>query len=83
MKENNVKKLNDTTWLRKTTILGCFILGWVMTIAGFIVPPLGVIDNSVLVVLGQSMTYCCVGLGLKGWTDIQTTKIDNLINNKN
>ena len=82
MKENNVKKLSNTASVRNTTILASFILGWVITIAGFIVPPLGVIDNSVLIVLGQSLTFVAAGLSIKGWTDIQNTKIDNLINKK-
>ena len=82
MKDNNVKKLSNTASVRNTTILASFIIGWVITIAGFIVPPLGVIDNSVLIVLGQSLTFVAAGLSIKGWTDIQNTKIDNLINKK-
>ena len=82
MKENNVKKFSNTASVRNTTILASFIIGWVITIAGFIVPPLGVIDNSVLIVLGQSLTFVAAGLSIKGWTDIQNTKIDNLINKK-
>ena len=83
MKDNNIKKLSNTVSVRNTTILASFIIGWAITIAGFIVPPLGVIDNSVLIVLGQSLTFCAAGLSIKGWADIQNTKIDNLINKKN
>ena len=82
MKENNVKKLSNASLVRNTTILASFIIGWAITIAGFIVPPLGVIDNSVLIVLGQSLTFVSAGLSIKCWTDIQNTKIDNLINKK-
>ena len=82
MKENKVKKLNDTSLVRNTTILASFIIGWAITIAGFIVPPLGVIDNSVLIVLGQSLTFVAAGLSIKGWADIQNTKIDKSINKK-
>lgn len=80
--KDNVKKLSNTAWVRNTTILASFIIGWAITIAGFIAPPLGVIDNSVLIVLGQSLTFVAAGLSIKGWTDIQNTKIDNLINKK-
>ena len=83
MKDNNIKKLSNTVSVRNTTILASFIIGWAITIAGFIVPPLGVIDNSVLIVLGQSLTFVAAGLSIKGWADIQNTKIDNLMNNKN
>lgn len=33
------------------------IFGMLMLIAGFIVPPLGIIDNSVLVAYGEVMTF--------------------------
>lgn len=46
------------------------IIGFSLTIAGFIVAPLGIIDNSVLWVLGQVLTFagavCGVSLHVKG-----------------
>lgn len=41
------------------TILGCGLL-----IAGFIVPPLGVIDSSVLVAFGETSTFVGAILGI-------------------
>lgn len=40
------------------------ISGIVLLVAGFIVPPLGVIDSSVLVAFGEVMTFAGALLGL-------------------
>ena len=74
MTKEEVKRINDTTWVRKSTVLSSFILGWALTIAGFIVPPMGVIDNSVIIILGQALTYTAVGVGLKEYADITIAK---------
>lgn len=41
------------------TIVGCGLL-----IAGFIVPPLGIIDSSVLVAFGETSTFVAALLGI-------------------
>lgn len=41
-----------------------FIVGWCLTIAGFIVPPLGEIDGSILAVLGEAMVYTASVFGI-------------------
>ena len=82
MKREHSNCCADTVIVRKITILGSFIFGWGLTIAGFIVPPLGVIDNTVLVVLGQALTYVSVGVGLKTYADVQDDKITKLIDKK-
>lgn len=53
-----------------------FILGWGLTIAGFIVPPLGEISNTVLVVLGQALTYCAAGFGIGQYIKYQIAKLN-------
>lgn len=79
MKQDTIKRINDTTIVRKTTVIGSFVCGWLITIAGFIVPPLGVVDNSVIIILGQALTYTAVGVGLKEYGDIQNARIDKLL----
>jgi hypothetical protein len=74
MTNKEIKEINNTTWVRKTTILTSFALGWLLTIAGFIAPPTGVIDNSVIIILGQALTYTAVGVGLKEYADITLAK---------
>ena len=43
-----------------------FVIGWGLTIAGFIVPPLGAVSDSVLWILGQALVYAAsvFGVGL-------------------
>ena len=41
------------------TVVGCGLL-----IAGFIVPPLGIIDSSVLVAVGETSTFIAAVLGV-------------------
>jgi Na+/melibiose symporter-like transporter len=52
-----------------------FILGWGLTIAGFIVPPLGDISNSVLFVLGQALVYAASVFGITGYFNAETVKL--------
>jgi hypothetical protein len=46
----------------------CLIMGFSLTVGGFFSPPLGVIDNSVIVTAGilLSLGALCVGVDLKG-----------------
>lgn len=57
----NIKqKLN----LRLVVTLILTIVGSGLLIAGFIVPPLGVIDSSVLVAFGETSTFVAAVLGI-------------------
>ena len=49
--------------------IASFIVGVVLTFLGLLLPPLGVIDNSVLVAVGQFLTLCATGLGVKEYVD--------------
>lgn len=54
------KQLNARLWVTVIlTIVGCGLL-----IAGFIVPPLGIIDGSVLVAFGETSTFVAAVLGI-------------------
>ncbi len=46
-----------------------FVVGSALTFLGLFLPPTGVIDNSVLVAVGQFLTLCAAGLGLKEYVD--------------
>lgn len=47
-----------------TTAICAFLIGWGLTIAGFIVPPLGVVSDSVLWILGQALIYAASVFGV-------------------
>lgn len=49
--------------------IAAFVVGVVLTFLGLLLPPLGVIDNSVLVAVGQFLTLCATGLGVKEYVD--------------
>lgn len=49
------------------TAVVAFLLGWALTIAGFIVPPIGDISNSVLWVLGQALIYAASVFGITSY----------------
>lgn len=82
MKKQDIERINDTTIVRKSTIIGSFVCGWILTFAGFFAPPLGMVDNSVIIILGQALTYTAVGVGLKQYGDIQNAKINNILHEK-
>lgn len=61
------------------------IVGSGLLIAGFIVPPLGVIDSSVLVAFGETSTFVAAVLGIDYSYKYQVTKnkfLDNRGNEK-
>lgn len=43
--------------LQLLTAMGLVIIGCALLIFGFMVPPLGIIDNSVLVAFGETCTF--------------------------
>ena len=46
-----------------------FLVGSTLTFLGLFLPPTGEIDKSVLVAVGQFLTLCAAGLGLKEYVD--------------
>lgn len=46
------------------TAVLAFICGWGLTIAGFIVPPVGEVSGSVLAILGEAMVYAASVFGV-------------------
>lgn len=59
------EKLSIKNKLIYTTVMFSFICGWVITFLGFYAPPMGQVDNTVIVIFGQALTYCAYGLGLR------------------
>ena len=58
------KDLDLKTRIAYVTAVIAFVLGWVLTIAGFIAPPLGIVSDSVLWILGQGLVYAASVLGI-------------------
>ena len=51
-----------------------FVVGVTLTFLGLFLPPTGVIDNSVLIAVGQFLTLAATGLGVKEYVDGSITR---------
>ena len=58
------EKLDIKTKFAIGTAVVAFVVGWGMTIAGFIIPPRGEVHDSVLWILGQALVYTASVLGI-------------------
>lgn len=56
------------------TAIIAFVVGWGLTIAGFIVPPRGEVSGSVLAILGEAMVYAASVFGVTMYFDHQMRK---------
>jgi hypothetical protein len=73
------EKWNDLdlkTRIAYVTAVIAFVLGWVLTIAGFIAPPVGIVSDSVLWILGQGLVYAAsvLGIGMYVTGSVKTMK---------
>lgn len=58
------KKMDTKQKTAYWTAIIAFVCGWGLTIAGFIVSPLGEVSGSVLAVLGEAMVYAASVFGV-------------------
>lgn len=66
-------KQNVKDWLQYGSAIALLIFGVALTIAGFIVDPLGIVDGSVLWVLGQTLLYAGGVFGISIFTKNEIT----------
>lgn len=71
-------KSKKSTW--KTIItwiaaVAAFVIGMGLAVAGFMVPPEGVISGSVLTMVGETMTFFGAVFGIGEYTKIQLAKL--------
>lgn len=52
-----------------------FVVGVVLTFLGLFLPPTGIIDNTVLLAVGQFLTLTAAGLGVKEYVDGSITRL--------
>ena len=62
------QELDVRTKIAYITAISAFILGWGLTIAGFCVPPVGEVTESILWVLGQGLLYAASVFGVGMYT---------------
>lgn len=77
---------------KMTLISAClsFLIGWGITIFGFVVEPTGEVHNSVLWILGQALTYAGAAFGVTIYFKSEALEMKrsiaeelNRLNNKN
>ena len=61
------KDLNIKEKLSIISALLAFIIGWALSIAGFIVPPVGEVHESLLFILGQALVYAASVFGIAAY----------------
>ena len=73
---DDFKTLSLKDLIAYTTAILAFLAGWGVTIAGFMIPPVGDITDSVLWVLGQSLIYTSSILGVSMYMRYNIQKIE-------
>lgn len=70
----------DLSVKEKTAIISAiaaFIAGWALTVAGFILPPVGEVADSVLWILGQTLVYAASVFGITTYFTSETRRMKN------
>lgn len=80
--EEKWKDLNIKSKMAIYTAIIAFALGWLLTIAAFIVPPTGVISDSVLFVLGQALIYAASVFGITNYFTAEARDLRNYVKNE-
>ena len=64
------------------TCVSSFVIGWILTIVGFILPPSGEVSDSVLWILGQSLLYTGAVLGISSYYSSQLNNFKTEVRNE-
>lgn len=79
----NNKGFSNLDIKNKIAIITCIIsfgLGWSLVCAGFCLPPVGEVADSVLWILGQALLYCASVLGIGMYINGQVKEIRRDLN---
>lgn len=67
MRNNKWSDLNIKDKIAILSAIIAFILGWCMSIAGFWIPPIGEVADSILWILGQALLYAASVFGVSAY----------------
>ena len=73
-------KWSDLDIKQKLSIISAiaaFVIGWALSIAGFFVPPLGEVHESILFILGQGLVYAASVFGIAAYFKSESTQMKN------
>lgn len=77
--KNKIEKMTMKEKIAYGTCIAAFVLGWGLTIAGFVVPPMGVVSDSILWILGQSLLYCGAVVGISSHYGTEVKKFEKKV----
>lgn len=69
-------------WIRFLSGIVCLIGGIVLSFISLYLPPIGIIDGSVLILIGEVLTFVGALWGLHDFTILKMKQLDNRINNR-
>lgn len=69
------KKMTYKDKLAVWTASISFLLGWVLVVVNFFIPPIGVVADSSLWILGQALLYCGGVIGIAQYAKGEIRKI--------
>lgn len=75
MRNNKWSDLNIKDRLAILSAIIAFILGWCMSIAGFWLPPVGEVADSILWILGQALLYAASVFGVSAYFRSETVQL--------
>lgn len=73
--KNGWKDLNIKEKITIISACAAFIFGWSMSVAGFFIPPVGEVADSVLWILGQSLVYAASVFGVSAYFRSETVQL--------
>lgn len=72
---NKWSGLNIKEKIAIITACAAFVIGWGLSICGFIVPPLGEVADSVLWILGQALIYSASVFGVTSYFSAESARL--------
>lgn len=75
MEKTSWEDLNIKEKIAIISAIVAFLLGWGLSIAGFWIPPIGEVADSVLWILGQSLIYAASVFGVTSYFTAETIKM--------
>lgn len=78
--KNNWSDLNVKEKIAIISAIAAFLLGWAMSIAGFWIPPIGEVADSILWILGQALIYAASVFGVTSYFSAEAVAMKADIN---
>lgn len=73
--KNSWKDLNVKEKIAILSAILAFVFGWSMSVAGFFIPPVGEVADSVLWILGQALIYTASVFGVSAYFRSETVQL--------